>query len=198
MNARAGLSIAEVNYTNSDWDELLDTAQKVIDLKPKTEELVSAVFYKGEALFQLGRYEDCEKTLQEVSSKKMTPEMMFKINSRIALAKAKLGQYDEGLKFLGSMQNKGRFSDFAPRIRLDIGMIYEMQGSDETAMDTYTKLAGDFPDSLAAKEAWYRIGRLRIKDFSKAKEAKDAFTMVMKGSAKTNALWYIDAQNKTV
>lgn len=198
VNGLAGLAIAEMNLNNEQWDELLNASQKVIDLNPKKEELFKAIFYKGEALYQLERCEECTQTLQELSGIKIEPELRFRVNSLNALAKAKLGKYEEAMTFLESMENKGEFSNYAPRIRFEIGKIYELKGDDELAIDTYRKMAGDFPDSLAAKEGWYSIGKLLIKDLSKVLEAKEAFDMVKEGRAKTTESWFVEAQIKSV
>jgi len=197
VNGLAGLSIAEIYLNNEEWDELSNASQKVIDINPKVEELVKAIFYKAEAFYQLELYEECTETLQELSGIKIGPELRFSVNSRNALAKAKLGEYEEAMTFLESMENKGEFSNYAPRIRFEIGNIYELKGDDELAIDTYRKLAGDFPDSLAAKEGWYSIGKLLIKDLSKTLEAKEAFDMVRKGGAKTTEPWFVEAQIKS-
>ena len=197
VNGLAGLSIAEIYLNNEEWDELSNASQKVIDINPKVEELVKAVFYKAEAFYQLELYEECTETLQELSGIKIEPELRFSANSRNALVKAKLGEYEEAMTFLESMENRGEFSNYAPRIRFEIGKIYELKGDDELAIDTYRRLAGDFPDSLAAKEGWYSIGKLLIKDPSKALEAKEAFDMVKEGGAKTTESWFVEAQIKS-
>jgi len=197
VNGLAGLAIAEMNLNNEEWDELLNSSQRVIDLGPKKEELVKAIFYKGEAFYHLERYEECSQTLQELSDIKIEPDLRFSVNSLNALAKAKLGKYEEAMTFLESMKNKGEFSDYAPRIQFEIGKIYELKRDDELAIDTYRKLAGDFPDSLAAKEGWYSIGKLLIKDLSNTLEAKEAFDMVKKGRAKTTESWFVEAQIKS-
>lgn len=193
----AGLGLAEISLKIKDWNELLNAAQQIIDLNPGKEELVKAIYYKGEALYQLERFEECIETLEGLGDEKIETELRFNVNTRIALSKAKLGSLQEALTNLESIENKGEFTDFAPRIRLEIGNIYQLQGNEELAIDTYTKLAGDFPDSLAAKEAWYKIGTLLLKDLSKAREAKEAFDMVNKGSARTTELWFYEAQTKS-
>ncbi|HDY87110.1 MAG TPA: tetratricopeptide repeat protein, partial [bacterium] len=193
----AALAITEESFKIGDWDELFNSSQKVIDIEPDKEVLYKAIYYKGESLYQLEQYEECVETLSELRDKKIESELRFRVNSRIALSEAKLGKYDEAMLYLGNMENKGEFSIYAPRIRLEIGSIHEIQGDDELAIDTYLKMAGDYPDSLAAKEAWYRIGKIRIKDLSKADEAKEAFEMVKKGKAKTNAFWTVEAELKS-
>ena len=198
VSGLAGLTIAEISLNNEDWEELLNASQRVIDLNPTPEELVKAMFYKGKALYELERYEECAETLQKLTGANIESELRFNINSLIALSKAKLDRYDEAMTYLESMENRGEFSDYAPRIRLQIGTIYELQENEEMAIDTYRKLAGDFPDSLAAKEAWYNIGKILIQDLSQAGDAKEAFDMVKEGSARTNESWFVEAQIKSV
>jgi len=193
----AALAIAEENLEEKNWEELLNNSQKVIELDPDKEVLFKAIYFKGESLYRLERYNECVETLHELRDKKIDPELRFNVNSKIALSEAKLGKYDEAMTFLEEMENKGVFSDYAPRIRLEIGNIHEIRGDDELAIDAYTKPAGDYPDSLTAKEAWYRIGTIRLKDLSNADDAKQAFDMVKKGKAKTNASWVVEAELKS-
>ncbi|MFC1538289.1 tol-pal system YbgF family protein [Candidatus Latescibacterota bacterium] len=198
VSGLAGLTIAEISLENEDWEELLNASQKVIDLAPNDDEKVTAIYYKSKALYELGRYEDCTAELIELANSKIDSELKFNINTLLALSEAQLEKFDVAMSYLESMQNRGEFSDYAPRIRLQIGNIYEFQNDDEMAMDTYRKLAGDFPDSLAAKEAWYNVGKILIRDLSNAEEAKNAFDMVKKGSARTNASWFVEAGIKSV
>jgi len=193
----AALTLAEERYDQEDWNELLTSSKRVIDLNPDKEVLAKALYFQGEALYRLERYDECVEILQQVVNKKIDPELRFLVNSRIALSAAEQGDYDEAMSYLTEIENKGEFSDFAPRIRLDIGFIHEIQGDDEEAVSTYTKLAGDYPDSLAAREAWYRIGTITLKDLSKTDEAKKAFEMVKKGKAKSNASWVVEAELKS-
>ncbi len=198
VNGLAGLAIAEMHLKNGEWSELLNVSQRIIDLNPPKEELFRAIFYKGNALYQLQQYEECIQSLQKLSGLKIETELKFNVNSLSALANAKLGNYEEAMTFLVNMENKGEFSNYAPRIQLEIGNIYELKGEDEVAIDVYRKMAGDFPDSLAAREGWYNVGRILLKDLSKASEAKDAFDMVIKGGVKTSENWFVEAQIKSV
>ncbi len=197
VSGLAGVAIAEINYRNEEWDELLVAAERVIDLDPNDEERARAVYYKGEALYHLERYEECANSLRAITKQKVESELRFKINSLLALTIAKIGNFNDAMTYLTAMQNKGEFKEYAPRIRFQIGKIYEMQGDDENAIDTFTKLAGDFPDSLSAKEAWYSIGILLLKDLSKVDEAQDGFKNVKQGKAKTTSSWFVEAELKS-
>ncbi|MFC1692219.1 tetratricopeptide repeat protein [Candidatus Latescibacterota bacterium] len=197
MKGRAGLALAEISYNDKQWIELLDATQAVIDSDPEKDELVQSIVYKGEALYQLERYDECISALVKLIETKFEPELRFKSNSFIAQSKAKLGDFEDALGYLESLQNRGEFAPFGPKIRLEIGKIHEMNGNMELAVETYRNMAGDYPDSLAAKEAWYRVGMLLINDLSDAREAKDAFDKVKQGKVMTSELWFGDAQNKS-
>ncbi len=198
INGPAGLAIAEISLKNENWEELLSASQKVIDRDPNDEDLITAIYYKSKSLFELERYEECSAELIDLSEYEMGPDQRFKVNSLLSLSEAEQGKYEVAMSYLETMQNRGEFNDYAPKIRLQIGKIYELQNDETMAMDTYRKLAGDFPDSLAAKEAWYNVGKILISDLSQAEEAKNAFDMVKKGSARTNESWYTEAGIKSV
>jgi len=194
MKGRAGLALAEISYVNEDWENLLSGAQSVIDSEPDKNELMEAMVYKGEALFRLGRYEECIATLERLGDYKMDPELRFKTNILIAQSKAELGRFDEGLQYLSDMENRGEFGPFAPRIRLELGYIHELRGDYELAVETYKNMAGDYPDSLAAKDAWYRVGMILLRDLSNADEARDAFVNVGPPPRNSKAPWFVEAK----
>jgi TolA-binding protein len=198
LKGLAGLALARINQDGKDWDGLLAAADRVIESEPLEGQYNEAVYLKGEALYNKAEYQQAIETLLVLKNKKLNSELKFRTNSLIARTNATIGRYDSAMEYLTSMQNRGEFSSFEPRIRLEIGKIYEMQNKPDDAIDIYTKLAGDFPDSIAAKEAWYNIGTLLIKDIENAKEAQNAFKKVREGRAPTGQSWFIDAQIKTV
>lgn len=197
IKGEAGLTLAEINYKDGQWEDLIAAARKVAGSDPGKKILYQAMLYKGEGLYNLNKYQEAAEELQKLASKKIEPRMKFRANSLIAQSKAKLGKYDEALAFLTSMQSKGEFVNFAPGIRLEIGKIYELKGDAEKAVETYRNMAGDFPDSLAAKEAWYHVGNITIRDLSKANEAKDAYVKVSQGNVRVSENWFADAKNRS-
>lgn len=195
---RAGIALTEIAWNDESWDELLAAAQNVIDTDPEDEDLYEAMIYKGEALSHLERFEESVAVLEQLQEKKLEPELRLKGNLQLALAKANLGHFDESLEYLDSMQNKGEFAEDAPKIRLEMGKIYELKNDTDTAVDTYRKLAGDFPDSLSSKEAWYRVGMILIQDLSNIDAAKEAFDNVGTNKAKIEAEWVLDSKTISV
>ncbi|MBA7478687.1 Cell division coordinator CpoB [subsurface metagenome] len=77
---RAGLALAEISSNNEKWDELLVGAQTVIDTEPEKIELITATVYKGEALYQLERYEECLAVLEKLSDFNIDPYLRFRTN----------------------------------------------------------------------------------------------------------------------
>jgi TolA-binding protein len=74
-----------------------------------------------------------------------------------------------------------------------MGKILELKGDREQALESLRALAGDFPDSVASREAWYRVGILMLQDLSQTDEAKKAFEEVQKHKARTTESWVGDA-----
>lgn len=197
IRGKAGLALAEIAYMQEDWEGLLQSSQDVLDADPDDRSRTSALIYHADALLHLERYEEAIETLSDMGGKTMLPEERFRTNTIIAEAQAHLGRYDEALESLSSLENRGEFVPFEPRIRLEIGHIQEMSGQEMVAEDTYRKLAGDFPDSLTAREAWYRIGIILLSDLSNADEAKTAFDEVSKVQGQVDASWTADAKIKS-
>ncbi len=198
LKGMAALALAEMSFEEENWEKLEADAQRVIDLKPDDEELFKAYYYKGEALYNLERYEEAVAALQNLGKENIDTELRFNVNTLISMSLAKLGRFDEALESLNAMQGRGEYERFAPRIRLEIGNIYVMMEDEEQAVTTFLNLAGDYPDSVAAKEAWYNIGILRLRDLANAEEAKKAFDMVKEGSSRTNESWFVEAGIKSV
>ncbi len=76
-----------------------------------------------------------------------------------------------------------------------MGRILELKGDTTPALDTFTKMAADFPDSAAAREAWHRVGVITLRDLSKAQEARDAFAKVTP-NMRIVETWFTDAAAK--
>lgn len=197
MKGRAGLALAEIALLSESWEELLAGAQAVIDTDPEDRELIQAIFYKGEALYQLERFDEAITALVSIGDRKIDPELRFRINSRLAQSKARLGKFDEGLTHLASLQNRGEFEPFAPRIRYEIAFIHELREDAELAIDTYKKMAADYPDSLPSKRAWFRVGEILLDDLANADQAKDAFLKVGQAPANSKDSCFVIAKIKT-
>ncbi|MFC1573864.1 tetratricopeptide repeat protein [Candidatus Latescibacterota bacterium] len=197
LKGRSGLALANISLRDESWDDLLKSAQNIIDSKPEKEELYSAYAYKGDALFRLERYDECIATLEKMLTFKIDASLKFRGNLLVASAKAKLGNFEESLNYLDKMQGRGEFAAKADSIRLQMGEIQELKGDKESAMETYRKLTGDKPDSLSSKKAYFLLGNLLIEDLSKSEDAKEAYDNVKKNKARTTEQWALDAETKS-
>lgn len=195
MRSQAGLALVEMTYRNGDWNELAAAAGALVDSHPEETVLNDAVFYLGEALYRLEKYPDALPVFQKLDGKKLAPDARFRVNTRLALCLAHDGRYDEALAVLETMQRRGEFAAFAPGIRLEMGSIYELKGDTEGALQAYTTMAADFPDSIAAREAWYRVGTITLRDITKAGAARDAFAKVTP-NMRIAEMWFTDAESK--
>ncbi len=195
LAGRAGLTLAEIDFRAGDWDALITATDRVVAAQPDDSALQDAIIYRGEALFNLERYQEAVDTLQKLADKKLKPAQRFRVNTRIALSLANLEKFDAALQVLESMQNRGEFAVFAPGIRLEIGRILELKGDTEQALEAYRTMAADYPDSVAAREAWYRVGVVTLRDLRNAQESRDAFVKVTENK-KIEQTWFLDASAK--
>jgi len=195
VRGRAGLMLAEISNREEQWEEVVKAADRIIESSPDKEVLKEALLYRGEGLYRSGKYEDAVSVFQKLQNGKLAPRARFLVNSQMAQCLARLGRYDEALKLLENLQGKGNMAPFAPGIRLEIGKIHELKGDADKAVDVFRKMAADFPDSNAAREAWYRVGVITLRDLSKAQEARDAFVKVTQNK-KIPEIWFTDAIEK--
>lgn len=196
MKGRAGLVLAEINSRAERWEEMVKIADTVIESSPERSVLQEALLYRGDGLFHLERYEEAVAAYEKLRGGKLPPRLTFRVYSQLAQCLAKLKKYDESLRLLETLQGRGNMSVFAPGIRLEIGKILEMKGEEGRAVDVYSKMAADFPDSIASHEAWYRVGVITLRDLAKVQDARDAFVKAT-DKIKVPELWYTDAMEKT-
>ena len=184
LRGRAGIALADIAHRNGQWELLLDIAGEVIDADADQNQRNRAEVFRAEALFELGRPDESIAVLEETTDSKMEPRLRFHANTLLARAIASQGRTDDALEYLAEMSSRGEFADFDSKIRLEMGKIHEMRNDTELAIETFENLAGDYPDSLQAKEAWFRVGDILIRDLEKADDARRAFDMVGKGAAR--------------
>ncbi len=196
MKGRAGLMLAEINNRGERWDEMVKIADSVIESSPERATLQEALLYRADGLYSLEKFEDAVAAYEKLRSGKLTPRLTFRVNSRLAQCLAKLKRYDESLKLLETLQGRGNMSVFAPGIRLEMGKILEMKGDTGKAVDVYSKMAADFPDSIASREAWYRVGIITLRDLTKTQDARDAFVKAT-DKIKIPEIWFTDAIEKS-
>jgi len=197
MKGRAGLALVDIAFRDENWEELLAASQNVIDSEPDKAELYRAIVYNARALYELERYDESTDVLGRILDDKLEPGLRWDANKLLARSKAELGKYEEALSSLTEMEGKGEFELYASWIRLETGKIYELQGDFETAEETYRDLAGTYTDSLATKEAWYRIGAIAITDLSRMDAAKEAFENVKKNRARSTELWVTESLTRS-
>lgn len=196
VNALAGFEICELDILDKDWLDMKDISLNIIDLKTGKDDVYTANYYTARAEFELNNYQNCIDILKKYDREKLATDLRFRMNTLLSSAYAELGNYDIAMNYLNSIGSKGKFEIYSRQIRLELANLYEIKGDKGLALDTYKKLAGDYPDSLEGKKAWYQAGLLILQDLSKAKEAKDCFDKIKEDSIIKTEPWYVDAQIK--
>jgi tetratricopeptide (TPR) repeat protein len=198
IDALAGFEICELDILDEDWLDLKDISGNIIGLNPGEKDVFNANYYLARAEFELNNYQNCIDILTKYDKEKLSTDLRFRINTLLSSAYAELGNYDTAMNYLNSIGSKGKFEIYSRQIRLELANLYEIKGDEDLALDTYKKLAGDYPDSLEGKQAWYRSGLIILKDLSNAKEAKDNFDKIKEDTIVKTEPWYVDAQIKKV
>jgi outer membrane protein assembly factor BamD (BamD/ComL family) len=194
LQGRAGIALADIARRNEQWELLLEIAGEVVAANVDRDQRNRAEVFRAEALFELERPDESIKVLEDAAGNKMEPGLRFLANTLLARAIASQERYDDALGYLAEMASRGEFAEYDSKIRLEIGKIHEMRDDIDLAIETFENLAGDYPDSLQAKEAWFRVGDIIIRDLDQAEDARRAFDMVSKGGARSVDVRYeVDA-----
>ncbi len=184
LRGDAGLSLAEIAHRNGEWSRLLEAADRVIEADVGGARDTRAKVYRAEALSELERFDEAIVLLESIAGRDMEPDLRFTVNTLLARATAGNGEYDKALVYLTAMTGRGEFASYDSKIRLEIGKIEEIRGRTDEAVQVFRNLAGDYPDSLQAREAWFRVGDILIRDLANADEARQAFENAAKNTAR--------------
>jgi len=97
---------------------------------------------------------------------------------------------------LTELADKGEFTPYHDELSLEKGYIYQLQGNEELAINTYRDMAATYEDSVASRDAWYRVGVIILKDIAFANDAKEAFVNVGDQPRNVKGSYFVDAKQK--
>jgi predicted negative regulator of RcsB-dependent stress response len=124
--------------------------KKALDLFKKaydTKNSPFSLYYIAACYYELGKYDECLKTLKDFTQKYQTDEKFMPLAfQKMAITYIKKGDINEAKKTLDALYNlKGDiYKDFA---LVEYGRLLEKEGKTEEAKKKYDELAKKFPNS---------------------------------------------------
>ncbi len=110
-----------------------------------------AKFYVGTALLKQGKFEEAIESLKSFSSNDLL--VQARAYSLIGDANMELKQYEEAVGFYDKAADYKPNKEFTPTYLLKKGLAQEKAADLEGALETYTSLLSDYPNSMAATDA---------------------------------------------
>jgi predicted negative regulator of RcsB-dependent stress response len=135
--------------------------KKALDLFKKaydTKNSPFSLYYIAACYYELGKYDECLKTLKDFTQKYQTDEKFMPLAfQKMALTYIKKGDINEAKKTLDALYNlKGDiYKDFA---LAEYGRLLEKEGKLEEAKKKYDELVKKFPKSPFIDEAKAKLG----------------------------------------
>lgn len=136
------------------YKKALDLFKKAYDTKNSPFSL----YYIAASYYELGKYDDCLKTLKDFTQKYQNDEKFMPLAfQKMALTYIKKGDINEAKKTLDALYNlKGDiYKDFA---LAEYARLLAKEGKTEEAKKKYDELAKKFPNSPFVNEAKTKLG----------------------------------------
>jgi tetratricopeptide (TPR) repeat protein len=110
-----------------------------------------AKFYVGTAYLKQGKFEEAISYLKGFSSNDLL--VQARAYSLIGDANMELKQYDEAVSFYNKASNYKPNKEFTPSYLLKLGLAQEKASQLEAALETYSTILDQYPNSAASNDA---------------------------------------------
>ncbi|MBK0382032.1 tetratricopeptide repeat protein [Pedobacter sp. SD-b] len=154
---------AQQYWEQKDWDKAIKGDgnfpgfEKIIDEYDNTKSANLAYYYLGIAYLNKGEYQKAAENLTKYSGSDpiIAPEALGAAGD----AYVELKNYDNAITFYKKAVSKGDNLFAAPIYLKKLGLVYEEQKDFKSAVDTYTKIKSDYPESATATNIDMYIAR---------------------------------------
>lgn len=170
IKEKSHLHLGEILYMGKDYYGAIKEYEKALRAKDKKIR-AKAQFQIGQCYMSLKDYPQAAESFSKAG--KMDSKRKFEADFHYALAQKAMGNYPSTIKMLKRLSEEQRGPEELTKIRLEIAACFLEQGDVEQALQEYQYIIEDYPRSLAAAEACFRVGLIyqdKKKDYPKAKE----------------------------
>jgi len=105
-------------------------------------------------------------------------EREFELYDQGVMVEPPVLEYDPSIKLYQTLLDGFPDAPITDRILYHLGYCLSANGENETAIDSWTSLGQDYPESEYAAEAWMRVGEILFDDY-RFDEAADAYRQVL-------------------
>jgi len=105
-------------------------------------------------------------------------EREFELYDQGVMVEPPVLEYDPSIKLYQTLLDGFPAAPITDRILYHLGYCLSANGENETAIDLWTSLGQDYPESEYAAEAWMRVGEILFDDY-RFDEAADAYRQVL-------------------
>ncbi len=145
---------AQQYWEQKNWDKAIKGDgnfpgfEKILEDYDNTKSANLAFYYLGIAYLNKGEYQKAAETLAKYSGSDeiIAPEALGATGD----AYVELKNYDEAIVYYKKAASKGDNLFAAPIYLKKLGLVYEEQKDYKSALDTYTKIKTDYPESSTA------------------------------------------------
>ena len=164
------LYLGEIFYIQNDHRKAIKEYEKALKARDK-EVRAKAQFQIGQCYMSLKDYPHAAESF--LKARKISSDRKFEADFHYALAQKAMGNYRSAVTVLERLLGEQKDPEEISKIRLEIASCLLEEGNVEQAFHEYESIIEDYPRSLAAAEACFRLGLIcqnEMKDYLKAKE----------------------------
>ena len=159
----AGLPSEEYDSDILKLEQTLENFDDVASRHRKTPQGQTAVLYKANVLYRLGRFREAALTLEELDSR--NPSFVSHINARYLLGKSyeAMGDNEKAIEVYSRIRESA-LGDMRAVLAMDMARCSELAGDVQGAISLYQEIISEFPDSPFATRSEEKLATMGIID----------------------------------
>ena len=181
VGAKAGLRLGEIAFQQEQYGTAIQEYESVLDAFPSSATRAELWLRLGEACVAL---EDTSLLVKASAAfaqvLEESPSDPIEYRARLNRGRLlyEIGQTEDARATYSGLIRDGRFRAFEGETRLLVGQYFSDQGRPQEALDEFTKVRDDFPQTDASAMAIYHTGLVYLTHYSDRARAQEYFESV--------------------
>lgn len=153
----------EPDVANEKLEQALESLNQVASEYAGAPQGQTAMLFKANVLFRLGRYQEAVGTIEEVDVKNR--ELVGGINAYYLLARSyeAMEDFDKAVEIYQKARKRA-LGNMSAVIDIDLARCHELSGDREAALAIYQKILSEYPDTVFATRAEKKLATLGFID----------------------------------